>query len=80
MKPNERFYFEANNGGSYIVIQGTARPDVVHLEVGHDCVKVVDKDVNVYVIAEILAQAAEKGFDRVMADKFDDVPEWARPV
>ena len=76
-----RLTIEGNKGGSYITIETTSREDVVRLQVGHDCVNRIDQEVNVWLLAEILAKAKEFGFDKIAEDVFDgEVPEWVKPV
>lgn len=75
------FFIEGNKGGSYVRIAATDRPDVVRLEVGHDCVVRFDREINVWAFAAILTQANEDGFENVLNKGFggDPLPEWAKP-
>lgn len=76
-----KFYAEGNKGGSYVAIEMTRQDDVVHLEVGHNCVKFIDQDINVFFLAEILTRAKDFGFDKIEKDVFEDgTPEWAKPI
>jgi hypothetical protein len=60
---------------SYIRIETTETPGVVRLQVGDRCIRTINQEINVAVLATILTQAKDIGF-RAMLEAQQWEPEW----
>jgi len=74
---------EGNNGGSYISIEETEKPEIIRLTVGHDCVHTFrDVEIGVFALCAILSQAWDKpGFAAMFNEHYaGSPPSWGGPI
>lgn len=60
---------------SYIRIETTEQPGVVRLQVGDVCIRAINQEINVAVLAAILTRSKDIGFRKMLEDHGWE-PEW----